>query len=508
MAIPLNILEVHALRKEYPGTIALKGVSLKFSGGKIHALLGKNGAGKSTLVKIIAGVTEPTSGAIILNGQTLELKSPRDALNKGIASVHQELSLVPELSVAENILLGRLPKRRGLGQLVIDWDAAYAMAEDVLKRLEVKLDVRTEARRLSVAQQQIVEIAKAMIYDPSILILDEPTSALANHETERLFVLLRQLAEQGVILLYITHRLQELPQIADSVSVLRNGDYIGTVEKQQATPATIAHMMFGEVVQHVRPADLPEPKEPLLTVKNFSRKGAFHNVSFTLKRGEILGIAGLLGSGRTELLRAIFGADPAESGELLLDNNTIHPRSPVQMKGHGFALTPENRKEEGLVQMLSTKLNLTLSCFDRIAPKGFLLREKERELVKHNIAALDITLSDEGDPVSLLSGGNQQKVVVGKWLNTNPRVVLFDEPTRGIDVQAKQQMFQIIWELSRKGISSIVVSSELEELISVCHRILIMRNGEIGGEVNPADVAIHDLFVHCMHGSEQAVLSS
>jgi len=493
--VPLatHTLETVALRKEYPGTVALRDVSLRFDGGRIHALLGKNGAGKSTLVKILAGAVQPTAGSLLVNGKAARLKSPREALTHGIAAVHQELSIIPGLSVAENMFLGRLPKRpSGL----IDWPATYRQAEGVLRDLGVVIDVREEAGRFGIARQQMIEIAKAMSYTPSVLLLDEPTSALAHHETERLFALLRTLAARGVVLLYITHRLEEIHRIADTVSVLRNGELVGMVGIDDATPSTIVHMMFGDTLQHKHHTETPVGLDPVLEVRDFSRRGAFANIAFTVRRGEILGIAGLLGSGRTELLRALFGADTHDSGSVVICGRTVSPSSPGQMKRLGMALAPENRKEEGLVQTLSTRINVCLASLGsrvRVTSAG-----RERAIAARFVRELDIAATSVDTSVSSLSGGNQQKVVIAKWLNTQPRIILLDEPTRGIDIQAKMQMFQIIRDLSAKGISSVVVSSELEELMEVCHRILILKKGRLAGEMDPQSSTLEQLFSVCM----------
>lgn len=489
-------LEIRHLRKEYPGTVALDDVSLRFEGGRIHGLIGKNGAGKSTLVKILAGAVRPSAGELLVNGKPVVLASPRDALRHGIAAVHQELSLVPELTVAENILLGRLPGRKGTGGILVDWDRTFALARQVLERLELSLDVRRTAGSLGVAQQQVVEIAKAMSYEPAVLMLDEPTSALAQHETDHLFGLLHTLASQGVVLLYVTHRLQELPRIADSITVLRDGRLIGTVA--EASPANLVRMMFGEVIQNVRPTDLVASREPVLQVRGLTRAGVFEQVSFTLHRGEILGIAGLLGSGRTELLRALFGADRPDAGEVEIAGKVVRPSSPAQMKRLGLAFAPEKRKEEGLVQILSTRANLCLASLEKVARRGMITRARELSAVRRRIEQASIKVPDPNAAVSSLSGGNQQKVVLGKWLATEPAVMLLDEPTRGIDVRAKQQIFQIMWDLSRKGIACVVVSSELEELLDVCHRILIMNKGRMTGDVDPAVVRLDRLFAACM----------
>jgi ribose transport system ATP-binding protein len=439
------VLEVVNLTKHFPGTVALDGVSIRFDDGEVHALVGKNGAGKSTLIRLLAGALAPTHGEVRVDGEPVRLGSPKHAFERGIATVHQELSLVPGLSVAENILLGRLPKRMG----AIHWSAAYERAGNVLAEMNVAIDVRARAGRLGVAQQQIVEIAKAMSFKPRALLLDEPTSALAHHETDSLFELIRQLAARGVAIIYITHRLHELRQIADRVSVLRDGRHVGTVPVRDTPPQAIVQMMFGEVVQKERPRDLLVRQEHVLEVRNLTLRGWFSDVSFTLKRGEVLGIAGMLGSGRTELLKAIFGAEPADSGTIVIGGRAVRRASPTLMKHLGIAFTPENRKEEGLIQMLSTRVNVCLAGMGRIAPAGIITKRRERTVAQRFVDQLQIKISRVDDPVSSLSGGNQQKVVVANWINTQPRVILFDEPTRGIDVQAKQQIFEVMWQLSR-----------------------------------------------------------
>lgn len=495
---PAASLQTRSLRKDYPGTVALRDVSLTFEGGKIHALLGKNGAGKSTLVKLFAGALQPTAGSILVNGKPVVLRSPRDAFRNGIAAVHQELSLVPELSVAENILLGRLPRLRGSRGLFIDWGAARDRSTELLRSFGLTLDPSMRAGSLGIAQQQMVEIVKAMSLGPSVLMLDEPTSALAHHETERLFTLLKDLAGRGVVLLYITHRLEEIHRIADTVTVLRNGDLVGTIPIAEATPGRIVQMMFGETVQRTRPVELEPGSRVVMEVRHLTRADAFRDISFTLHAGEVLGIAGLLGSGRTELLRALFGADPPDDGDVVLEGTRVQPVSPEQMKRLGVALAPEKRKEEGLVQILSSRANLCLAGLSRISRGGFVTRRGERAVANRYAREIAIGAPTLDSPVSALSGGNQQKVVIAKWLHTDPRVILLDEPTRGIDIQAKQQIFQIIWDLSQKGISTIVVSSELEELMDVCHRILILQSGRMRGEIVPQHSTLEQLLSLCM----------
>lgn len=493
---PVPNLEAKNLRKVYPGTVALGGVSLSFMAGEVHALIGKNGAGKSTLVKMLSGATRPTEGSILVGGEEVELRSPRDAFEKGIATVYQELSLVPGLSVAHNMLLADLPtKYRGL---CIDWPAVYDRARDILKSLNLDIDPRRPVRSLGMAGQQMVEIAKAMSFQPSVLMLDEPTSSLANDETDSLFRLIRELCGRGVAIIYISHRLQELKRIAHRVSALRDGELVGTIPIEEADAATVAHMMFGEVVPRHRPENLEAGEGTVLKLRDINRAGKLHDVSLSLNRGEILGIAGLVGAGRTELLRAICGADSMDSGAIEIEGRLITRPTPGRMKRLGIGLIPENRKEEGLVLNLSTRENICLASLWRMSWRGVTWKARQTPTVKRNVEELHISVPDVEAPVATLSGGNQQKVVVGKWLNTVPRVLLLDEPTRGIDIQAKQQIFQLIWDLSNQGISTVFVSSELEELVDVCHRILIMREGRIVGEVSPDSVTPQKLFEYCV----------
>lgn len=491
-----HVLEFRGVRKEYPGTVALKDFSAGFSGGKVHALVGKNGSGKSTTIKILSGAVAPTKGQLFLQGKPLVIHSPRDALQKGIATVYQELSLIPELSIAENIAAGNLPTR---GKVVrrVDWERAQKDAAEALATMGVSLAPDAPVRTLSVGQQQVVEIAKAMSFDPEILILDEPTSALAQHEVASLFEIVKRLRDRGVTIIYISHRLQELYQIADTVTVLRDGEHVGTISIEEATTERVVGMMFGEVVTTARPETEPT-EETVLQVEGLTRQGWFRDVSFSLRRGEVLGIAGMLGAGRTELLRSIFGADPFDSGRITFGELQSERPSLRKMKAQGLGLTPENRKDAGLVQAHSVHANLTLAALKRLSPSGIRNGRREREAVESQVERLEIDLASPDSLVSSLSGGNQQKVVIGNWLNDEPRVLFFDEPSRGIDVAAKQHIFRIIWDLSAEGISSVFVSTELEELLEVCHRILIMRGGQITEEVDPETISLSELYARCM----------
>ncbi len=491
-------LELDGIRKVFPGTTALDGVTVRWEAGYVHALIGRNGAGKSTLVNIITGALAQTSGSVRLNGAVVNFHSPADARRSGIAAVHQELSLIPELDVAENILLGRLPRKPGVFPGRVDWPNAYRQAEELLARLNVHIDPAARVGSLSMAQQQLVEIAKAMADDPSILLLDEPTSALSRQEADHVFDLIRSLTRRGVLILYITHRLQEIGRIADTVTALRDGISTPTIPIAQATPDVIVTMMFGQNIRFSRMVGTPAACPPVMEVRALSRANAFHDVSFTLQKGEVLGIAGLLGSGRTELLRSLAGADIPSGGTVLLEGESVYPRSPAQMKRLGVVLIPENRKDQGLVQMLSVRSNICLASLDRIATHGFTTRRREMNAVRSTIGDLGIVVPDPEFSVSSLSGGNQQKVVLGKWLNTQPRIMLFDEPTRGIDLHAKLQIFRLVVRLSTQGISSLIVSSELEELMYICHRILIMKDGRMSGVCDPAVTSLDELFGLCM----------
>jgi len=492
-----HTFEVRALSKRYPGTVALRDLTATFIGGEVHALVGKNGSGKSTTVKILSGAEQPTSGEIIIDGKPTRLSSPRDAMYQGIGMVYQELSSVPDLSVMENLLIGRYP-RRGRLNLRIDWERSRQMAAEALEVLDADIPLDVPMRGLSVGQQQLVEIAKVMSFNPLALILDEPTSALARSETDTLIEVLKRLRERGVAVIYITHRLGELYKIADKVTVLRDGEHVDTVPLEEAEPHTLVSMMFGDMVHKTRPGNYTRSDEVVLSVRDLSRSGVFKDVSFDLYRGEVLGIAGMLGAGRTELLRSIFGADPVTGGTIEIGGTIVASENPQVMKRLGLALVPEDRKKQGLIQEHSIASNMTLAPMRRASYAGIRDRKAEGAMVERQVRDLEIRLASSEDPVSSLSGGNQQKVVVGNWINDQPRVVLFDEPTRGIDVNAKQQIFEIMWRLSAEGISSVFVSTELEELIEVCHRILVMKHHTIFEELVPENTDIGKLYMTCM----------
>ncbi len=496
----MSVLQIRTehIIKDYPGTRALDDVTVSFDSGRVHALVGKNGSGKSTLVKIFAGAIKPTHGEFYLNDEKLRFNSTSEAYDKGIVTVYQEMSLVPGLSVAENIFLGRLPKKYNS----INWRKTYQMASLLLQKMKVDIDPRQKLSRLSMWQMQVVEITKALSFNPKVIMLDEPSSALAQNEVQNLFEAVRALRDQGVIVLYITHKLQELPQIADTVTVLRDGKLVGTVNMKEVDHKDIIGMMFGEVKVQSRPRDILVQDDVVMEVKGLSREGWYQDVNFKLHRGEVLGIAGMLGSGRTELLRGIFGADSIDRGEVIIDGKTHKSTNPIKMVKAGVGLTPENRKTEGLILIHSILDNLCYASMNITADGWVENKRKRNAFANKQVTELDIKVSRINALCSSLSGGNQQKVVVGNWLNTSPKIMLYDEPSRGVDVNAKQQIFEIMWKQARKGVSTIFVSTELEELLEVCHRILIMRHGRIVDEINPDNLNINELYEICMRGDQ------
>lgn len=495
----MSVLRTDKISKQYPGCLALDQVTIDFESGKVNALLGKNGSGKSTLVKCFSGAIQPTSGKFYLDDKELRFASTGEANAHGFATVYQEMSLVPSLTVAENIFLGRMPKKGAL----IDWKKANDDAAKLLEKMGVNINPHEIVSRLAMWQCQVVEITKAMSYNPKVLMLDEPTSSLATNEVECLFNVIRELKKQDIIIIYISHKLHEVPQITDTITVLRDGKLIGKVNTADVTNADIVGMMFGETQIRRRPEDIQPQEGIAMEVKNLCRKDKFQDISFQLRKGEVLGIAGMLGAGRTELLKSIFGADPYDSGEIIINGKKAPRKSdPVRMKKLGLGLTPEDRKNEGLILIHSIRDNLCYASMDKTSRGWLEIRQKRIAASEKQIKELEIKVPDVNAAVSSLSGGNQQKVVVGNWLNTEPEIMLYDEPSRGIDVNAKQQIFEIMWEQSRKGISTIFVSSELEELLEVCNRILILKEGKLIGEVKPEDVNINQLYALSM-GDEQ-----
>lgn len=490
-------LHLRSLSKTYGAVRALTDFSHTFEAGKVHALIGKNGSGKSTFVKMLSGATTPSSGEILLGETPLLFDDPAAALAEGIVTVYQELSLVPQLSVAENIFLGRLPRRPRTG--LVDWGRLKRNAADLLAQMGASgIDATALVASLSVGKQQIVEIVKAMSLSPRILQLDEPTASLAQAEVQQLFNVVRRLRERGVTVIYISHRLAELTQIADTVVALRDGAFIGAVPIADAKPDVILDMMFGPVAHATKSVRKVDPQDVALRVSGLKLSPLLEDVTFELRRGEVLGIAGMLGSGRTEILRGIFGAGRLDGGDIEIDGVKIAKVTLPEMKKRGVGYASEDRKLDGLVQLLSSHANLCLAAGSRIAPRGVTTLTRERPFVAKQIRDLAIKIGDPMAPVSSLSGGNQQKVVVGNWLNDQPRIMLFDEPGRGVDVQAKRQIYEIMWAQADRGLSSIVVSTELEDLVECCDRILILREGRIVREFDNVNLDPKQLYAACM----------
>jgi len=475
------------ITKTYPGVRALDNVDFEVAKGEVHALVGENGAGKSTLMKILAGALPMDSGEILLDGAPVHITSPQKAMDLGISIIYQEFNLVPYLNAAENIFLGREP--RGALPGFINFPVMYAEAQKVIDQLGVRLNVRTPVNRLSIAQQQMVEVAKATSRKASIIAMDEPSATLTEHELESLFDLIRSLKEKGVSIIYISHRLEEIFQIADQVTVLRDGHLVGTNPVAETDRNEIIHMMVGRELKEsaVDQKQAAGISAPALTVKNLTRKGVIEDISFTVHRGEVLGVAGLVGAGRTELARAIFGADPIDSGEIWLNGHRVEIRSPRDAIRRGIGLVTEDRKALGLILGMVVRENVSLANLDAVTRVGFVNRREERRVAQRFIGELAIKTPSVEQQVQNLSGGNQQKVVLAKWLFTQSKVLIFDEPTRGIDVGSKVEIYQLMNRLAANGVAIIMISSELPEILGMSDRILVMHEGRISGELSRKD---------------------
>jgi ribose transport system ATP-binding protein len=475
MTAPL--LELRDIRKSFGGVTALDGVSFQVLPGEVHALVGENGAGKSTLMNIASGVLQPDSGSILWDGQPAPELDPRKARQLGIAFVHQELALVPQLSIAENIFLGRHPTTP---RPVVQWRVMLERARQLLAELGRPLDPSLPVSRLSVGEQQLVEIARALAFQARLVIMDEPTAALSEHEVARLFEVIARLKHRGVSVIYITHRLKEIYQTADRVTVLRDGRHVITASVCELPHDTLIRHMVGRAAQDQFPPPAPPPSPTTaLRVERFSARGRFHDVSFSVRRGEILGLAGLVGAGRTDLLEALFGAAPADSGHLWIHERPARIRSPLDAIRLGMALVPDDRKAKGLILGAPLIWNVVLPSHRR-----FLIRSAEERSQTESIAReLRIRAAGFDQPASSLSGGNQQKVVLARWLLARASIFLMDEPTRGIDVGAKAEVYELIRRLASGGAAIVLVSSELEEILGLAHRILVMHRGRVAGEL-------------------------
>jgi rhamnose transport system ATP-binding protein len=479
-----NILELTRIRKSFSGVEVLHDVSFALRPGEVHALLGENGAGKSTLVKIITGVHQPDAGEILLNGEPVQFSDARESRQAGIAAIYQELSLFPDLDVAENIFVGRQPLTTGRR---VDWRKLYAEAGKLLESLGVKLDLKQKARALSIAQQQMVEIARAFSINARILIMDEPTSSLTLHEVDDLFRLVRRLREEGTGIIFISHRLEELYSLADRVTILRDGAYVGTQSMQEVTRDELIRMMVGRTITNLFPKQEVQAGEVVLKVEHLTCAGSFHDVSFELRRGEILGMAGLVGAGRTNVARAIFGVEPATGGRIEINGREVRITAPKQAIELGLAYVPEDRQLHGLIPAMPLTPNISLPMLPAYAQKGWLRDRLERKSAFDAALQMEVRANHIWQLARELSGGNQQKVVLAKWLSTNPRILILDEPTRGIDVGTKAAVHGLMSKLAAEGLSIFMISSELPEILGMSDRVIVMREGYVTGEFSRAE---------------------
>ena len=482
-----ELVRMENVVKTFPGVVALNNARFDLQAGEVHALMGENGAGKSTLMKILAGIYAKDSGSITYLGQPVDIPSPKAAQHLGISIVHQELNLMNHLSAAQNMFIGREP-RHGLG-LLVDEKRLNEQALEYFDLLNLDLDPRARIGDLTVAKQQMVEIAKALSFRSRVLIMDEPTASLTTAEIEELFRIIRDLKAQGVGIVYISHKMDELKQISDRVTVMRDGQYVGTVPTAETSMETIIKMMVGRTLFETAKGVAAEVQgEVFLDVRHLNCGRSVRDVSFTARRGEILGFAGLMGAGRTEVARAVFGADPVDSGEIWVEGRRVpisHPRHAVAA---GIGYLSEDRKRFGLALGLGVATNGLLACLSRFrTPLGWMRDGAIRAVAEQNVQTLSIKTPSIAQKVQFLSGGNQQKVVIAKWLNRNCEVLIFDEPTRGIDVGAKQEIYKLLNDLAQEGKVIIMISSELPEILRMSHRILVMCEGRITGELSGAE---------------------
>jgi galactofuranose transport system ATP-binding protein len=480
--------------KSFPGVKALSGVHFTVRRGEIHALMGENGAGKSTLIKVLTGVYRRDAGEMILDGNTIDPHSPQDAEACGISTVYQEVNLVPFLSVAENICLGRQQTRLGF----INWKAIRARAENALARLGIRIDVAEPVSSYSIALQQLVAIARALDIQAKLLILDEPTSSLDEGEVERLFGILRQLKAQGLGIVFVTHLLDQVYAVSDRITVLRNGQFVGEFEAAKLPRIELISKMMGKELSEAdfrsdAKASVAAPKKTVLELRGVGRRGSLQPIDLDLREGEILGLAGLLGSGRTETARLVFAIDHADSGEMLLEGQRVRLKSPRDALGHHFGFCPEDRKIEAIIPNLSVRENIALALQASRGWTSHVSRKEQLQLADRFIQALNIKTPSPEQPIRLLSGGNQQKVILARWLASNPRLLLLDEPTRGIDVGAKLEIEKLMQKLTSEGMSILFISSDLEETVRNSHRVVVLRDRRKVAELRGEEITEHNI---------------
>jgi inositol transport system ATP-binding protein len=479
------LLEISGIRKAFPGVVALDNVGFKLKAGTVHALMGENGAGKSTLMKIIAGIYTPDQGEIKVKGRTLTLHGPLDALNQGIAMIHQELNLMPFMTVAENIWIRREPLTK-LG--FVDHTQLRQQTQALFDRLVIDINPEAEVRSLSIASRQMVEIAKAVSFDSDVLIMDEPTSALTDKEVAHLFRIIKQLREQGKGIVYITHKMNELFEIADEVSVFRDGKYIDTKKSSEVTRDDIIKMMVGREITQMFPKETVPIGDVVMSVQDLGVNGIFSGVSFELRAGEILGLAGLVGSGRSNVAEALFGVVPATTGQIRIDGKPVTIGSPAAAMKHGMAFLTEDRKETGCFLILDILANMdTAVLSQRYVKFGFVQNGSLQKDCEEMARSLRVKTPTLGEIIQNLSGGNQQKALIGRWLLTKPKILILDEPTRGIDVGAKAEIHRLVTQLAGQGVAVLMISSEMPEVLGMSDRVMVMHEGRLTGIVDRKD---------------------
>lgn len=502
---PEPVLTLDGVSKRFPGVVALDAVSFDLRPGEVHVLVGENGAGKSTLVKLLSGIYQPDGGEIRVDGRTVVLRDPHEAQHLGISTVHQELNLVPHLDVGRNIFLGREPMR-GLGGIV-DYTAMHRAAAAQLRELGIAIDTRRQVKTLGIALQQMVEIAKALVANARVLILDEPTAAITAEEAEQLFLIVERLRAQGTAIILISHHLEDATRIGDRVTVLRDGRWVATLPMAETSRRDLIRLMVGRELTQQFPKQPVERGPVALRAEGLTRRGVLHDICFEVRRGELLGVAGLVGAGRSELARAIFGVDKRDTGRIEIDGRPVQIHNPKDAIRHRLALLPEDRKQQGLVLPLSVADNIALATPDKLGAGGGLVPPSLRtRAAQRFVEALRIKTPSTKQPVRLLSGGNQQKVVLAKWLLTEADIFIFDEPTRGIDVGAKVEVYRLMNDLLARGAAIIMISSELPEVLGMSDRILVMRSGRIVAELDGATATQEEIMTHAAAGSvEEAV---
>ena len=483
------IVELKHITKRFPGVVALKDMDLQIRPGEIHGLIGENGAGKSTLIKVLTGVHEPTDGEIYVNGERKKFRTPNDAKESGIACVYQELNIVSQISVTDNIFINQTIKKKN--SFLLDNAKMHRDAHELMLSLGQDIDVHKKCGTYGMGIQQMVEIAKALLADARLIIMDEPTSSLGEKEVGQLMETVRELKSRGIAVLFVSHKLEELFELCDRVTVMRDGEHVVTDDIENMDNDKLIAAMVGRKLTNQFPRIEIERGEEALRVEHLVRKGVVKDVSFSAYRGEILGFAGLVGAGRTETMRALFGADPDTEGKIFVDGKEVRIRSPKDAVRSGIAFLTEDRKGQGLILSLGVDLNMALANINGFSKGIWYDKGKVEEYTRKNVEDLSIKTSDIHEAVSQLSGGNQQKVVIGKWINSDAEIYIFDEPTRGIDVGAKVEVYQLMNRLKKAGKSIIMVSSELPEILGMSDRVIVMREGEIMGEISASDDAFN-----------------